>query len=236
MKLGILKADSVLADLSPRFGEYRDMFARLLQSADPALVLETWDVEHAPPPPSPSVCDGWLITGSRHSVYDDLPWIAPLTAFVQDVVRERRKLVGVCFGHQLVADALGGRTAPADRGWTVGVQDAAVAAPFPWADPATRSMRLIHSHKDQVVTLPPGAELVGGNDACPNGLYRIGQHVMTCQGHPEFSADYARALYERRRDVLGQPTFDAAMASLDQPDDSPTLARWIIEFLRAPAF
>ena len=233
MRIGILKADSVLPELN-HFGEYTDMFPAALGAADPGLSFAGFDVEHGEYPPAPDACDGYLITGSRHSVYDPLPWIAPLEDFVRQLVERRTKLVGVCFGHQLIARALGGRTEPASRGWTAGVQEHQIDRPFPWASKSQEQMRLIHCHKDQVTTLPAGAERIGGNDACPIALYRIGTHVMSVQAHPEFSLDYARALYTNRREGFGEDVYREAVTSLDGANDQDAVATWISEFFRGP--
>lgn len=230
MRLGILKADAVLPHLATRFGEYPDMFQRVLSAADPSLTYQTYDVEHGSLPASLDECDGWLITGSRRSVYEQVPWIERLGELTRELVAQRRKLVAVCFGHQMVAHVMGGQTARAPHGWTVGVQEHRIDAPFPW-DPGTQSVRMIHTHQDQVMELPPGATRVGGNALVPNGLYRIGDHVMSFQGHPEFAPGYARELYDGRRPILGEETWRTATDSLAGPDDSAALSRAVAAFL-----
>jgi GMP synthase-like glutamine amidotransferase len=231
VRLGILKADAVLPALATRFGEYPDMFQRVLSAADPSLRYQVYDVEHGPLPASLDECDGWLVTGSRRSVYERIPWIERLGELVKELVAQRRKLVGVCFGHQMVAHVLGGRTERAPHGWTVGVHEHRIDVPFPW-DPDAETVRMIHTHQDQVVALPPGAVRVGGNRLVPNGLYRIGDHVMSFQGHPEFDAGYARALYDGRRAVLGEETYGKAVESLIGQDDSAALSTAVVAFLR----
>lgn len=233
MRIGILKADSVLPNLA-RFGQYTDMFPEILGRADTNLSFASYDVEQGEYPADIDECHGYLITGSRHSVYDPLAWIPPLEDFIRRLDERKTKLLAVCFGHQLVARALGGRTEPAARGWTIGVQHATVERPFPWATSTTATMRLIHSHKDQVMELPRGAELIGGNEACPIGLYRIADHVMSVQAHPEFSRAYARALYEVRREAFGEALYQDAVDSLEGDTDRLEFARWVSAFYRAP--
>ncbi len=232
LRIGILRADSVLPALSPTFGQYPEMFSRLLVEADQALDFAEWDVENDGVPSNPGECDGWLITGSRRSAYDDLPWIGRLGGFVREVVEARQPLFAVCFGHQLVAHVLGGRTEKSPAGWTVGTQRHAIDRPFPWVHDGPREVRLLHSHQDQVVRLPAGAERVGGSEACPLGFYRIDDHVMSCQGHPEFSTDYARALYTERRGAIGEEAWRRAQDSLIEPNDRLEVARWASAFFR----
>ena len=237
MKIGILVTDRVRSELVQEHGEYSDMFGRLLARADPEAEFENYDVERGPLPGSAAGrsddCDGYLVTGSRYSVYDDLDWIVRLEGFLRRLIEDHRPLFAVCFGHQLVAQALGGSVEKAGRGWTLGLQTTSIASPFPWADSATSRLNLIHSHQDQVVGLPEGAVLVGSNDACPISMYRIGGHVMSCQGHPEFSPDYARQLYDARRELFGEELWHEARESLDGRSDEKLVARWAMDFFSA---
>src|SRR5690606_35608377 len=168
LRIGVLKADAVLPDLAARHGEYPDMFRSVLQAADPSVDVVAYDGENGELPPALDACDGFVITGSRRSVYEDEPWIGALGEWVREAARGGAPLVGVCFGHQLVAQALAGRTEKAERGWTIGLQTYVLEAPLPFAH-EDRTLRLIHSHQDQVTSLPPGARRLGGNAACPVG-------------------------------------------------------------------
>lgn len=234
MRIGILKTDSVLPEFSSQFGDYPDMFSHLLRSADPDLEFEVWDIVAQQRPQRLDSCDGWLITGSRHSVYEDLPWIRSLEDLVLEIHESRRKLIAICFGHQLVAQALGGKTAAASRGWTVGVQGMERSKNLPVNMGFPDPIRVIHSHQDQVLELPPRARLLGGNAACPFGLYQVDQHILAMQGHPEFQADYAKALYTRRRGLLGEATYRDAIDSLQQGDDAARIALQIVDFVKSP--
>jgi GMP synthase-like glutamine amidotransferase len=231
LRIGILKADSVLPDLAVKHGEYPDMFRDVLLAADPDLDVRSFDVENGVLPTGAEPCDGYVITGSRRSVYEALPWIEGLMEWIRAAARDRTPLVGVCFGHQLVAQALGGRTAKADRGWTIGVQSYDLERPLPF-DAERKSLRLIHSHQDQVLELPQGAERIGGNAACPIALYGIGDHVLCVQGHPEFSPGYARDLYAKRREIFGEPLYTTAVESLDSENDRYPFARGMVDFIR----
>ena len=121
MHIGILRTDSVRQEWVPTYGEYPDMFERLLLAEDDALTFTTWNVEAGELPDSVEAADGFLITGSKSSVYDDKDWIRALEGFVRECHAARRKVIGICFGHQLVAQALGGSVGKSDKGWGVGV-------------------------------------------------------------------------------------------------------------------
>lgn len=235
MRVGILKTDTVKPELVPHFGDYPEMFVQLIQAVDADVEFQTWDALEGKLPSEVDACDAWLITGSRVSVYDDLPWIPALEDFIRQLHAAKKKLIAVCFGHQLVARALGGRAAKADRGWVIGVQEICLAQPWSWLEDAPDRARIIHSHQDQVLELPPGATLVGSNAVCPNALFQLDDHIMAVQGHPEFSLDYARNLFAGRRDLFGGERHDTAVASLRGGHDAGLFAAWMVTFLRSPA-
>jgi len=233
MRIGILRTDSVRPEFQGEFGDYPAMFrAMLMASADDVPIeFRDYDVQNGEYPATLDECDAYLITGSRHSVYEDQPWIHRLAAFVREIDDARHKLVGICFGHQLIAHTLGGETRAADSGWAVGVQDTCVLAPAEWMLPYREKFGLLSSHKDQVVRLPDGAELFASTEFCPNSGFTIGDHILTFQGHPEFSKGYSRALMDMRRDMLGEPVYTAGVESLEKPAHPTVVGRWIVNFI-----
>ena len=233
MRLGILQADHVDPECRARFGDYADMFTDALGDAlDSCSSFEFFDVRRGLYPDQVGDCDAYLITGSRASVYDDEPWIARLKDFVRELDDARAKTVGVCFGHQLAAAALGGFVRKAAVGWGVGVHTWAVLHDEPWMRPRLGEIRLLASHQDQVETLPHGARLLAASEFCPHAAFAVGNHLFAVQGHPEFTRDYARFLMCRRRDQLGS-AFGPAIRSLDKPTDEAVVAQWIAAFLVA---
>ncbi|MFT7243516.1 MAG: GMP synthase-like glutamine amidotransferase [Candidatus Azotimanducaceae bacterium] len=232
MKIGILKADSVLPQFQAEFGDYPDMFvARLSANSKIALNFDIYDVEHGDYPASIDACDGYIITGSKKSVYDDEVWIRDLEAYVRLLHGAQKPLVGICFGHQLVAQALGGKTESADEGWGVGVHTSQLVYQKDYMQPALSEIKVLVSHKDQVTVLPPGAELLATSEFCPNAMYQLGEHIVCIQGHPEFIKPYSQSLMNLREKILGDGTFLQGIRSLEEPLDSDTLAKWILEFL-----
>jgi GMP synthase-like glutamine amidotransferase len=233
MRFVILKTGAVRAALR-RHGEYPEMLARRLGAAAGRLGIGvdfvTFDVRRGEYPPALVVDDVLLITGSRHSVYEPLPWMPPLVAYVQAQHALRRKLIGVCFGHQLLAAALGGETRRAGVGWAVGVHEARVLARRPWMLPRLDRFALLCSHRDQVVTLPAGAERLAETALCPVAAFAIGDHVLGVQAHPEFERDYAREQLALRRELLGDALHDAGVASLSRPTDEAAIAEWMLRF------
>ena len=232
MKIGILEADRLSEALRSRYGSYGDMFQNLLHSVDERLALPRYQVTASDYPEDIDDCDAYLITGSNAGIYDDEPWIGRLHDYVIALAGRRKKLVGICFGHQLIAQALGGRAEKSDKGWGVGLAASTVYAAKAWMDPAKESFALLMSHQDQVTALPPRAELIAGNDFCAYASFQLGDHILTFQGHPEFTPDYARRRMHDRREIIGEQRYRQGMASLKQNADDLLIAKWIINFVR----
>ena len=229
--VGILKADSVLDDLQRTHGDYSDMFTRILSTDAHPCEVKVYDVEHLEYPPEIDVCDGYLITGSKRSVYEDEPWIQQLGAFVQTLHQARKKLVGICFGHQLVAQVLGGKTEKSDRGWGVGRHDTRLLLDLNEDAPAGTQFSLLSSHQDQVSKLPGSARVLAQSEFCPIAGMLIDQHILTFQGHPEFDTAYARALLQIRRELVGEAKYEVAISSMAQVPDQALVAEWILRFI-----
>jgi GMP synthase-like glutamine amidotransferase len=232
MKIGILKTDTVREEWVPRFGEYPDMFMQLLRDRDPSLEFAVYDSQQCEYPGDIDEVDAYLITGSRNSVYEDQPWIHRLIEFVRELHRRRKPLVGICFGHQIVAQALGGRTVKAEQGWGVGLHRHRFLRRPEWFDDGDLEFAVLVSHQDQVVENAQGAECLAASDFCPNAVCQIGDHILTFQGHPEFVNGYSREIIDYRRETLGEKVYAAGLASLSELPDSARMADWILGFLR----
>ena len=234
MKIGILQADSVRPEFREEFGNYPGMIQMLLEASRDEkedLTFTTYDVVQGEYPDELTACDGYVITGSASSVYDDEPWIHQLRKFVVRLHKTRTKTVGICFGHQMIALALEGVAGAADQGWEVGIHESTVVAAKPFMSPALDKVSLLYSHRDQVSKLPSGAELLAGHDFCPVSMYVIDSHMFAFQGHPEFVKGYSEKLMNFRRQMLGEETYSAGIDSLQQALDSRTIGRWMLNFL-----
>ncbi|HEY3814066.1 MAG TPA: type 1 glutamine amidotransferase [Caulobacteraceae bacterium] len=234
MKLGILETGAPPGGLEKEFGDYSAMFKHMLRDAGFTGAIETIDVVKNQFPATPEAFDAYLVTGSAAGVYDPEPWIAPLIGFLRSA-KGRAKLVGVCFGHQVMAEAFGGKVIKSPKGWGLGLTDYAVEDVEPWMDPVA-SVALAASHQDQVVELPPGARIVAASDFTPYAALAYGdQPAISIQPHPEFAPEYASALIERRLEtVLTEAQGRAAMATYTRPNDNARVGGWIRRFLERP--
>ncbi|MEM8560935.1 MAG: GMP synthase [Pseudomonadota bacterium] len=232
MKIGILKTDEVRPEWVSRFGEYSDMFIDLLQSVEPTLSFAVYDVEHEHYPAAIDEVDAYLMTGSKSSVYEDKPWIAKLAEFVRELDRRRKKLIGICFGHQMVAQALGGETQKSPKGWGVGLHTYQFDEAPGWHDQGKMDFDILVSHQDQVLATAEGAKVLAGSDFCENAVCQVGNHILTFQGHPEFVPAYSRKIMDLRRELIGEETYEKGVSSLATPPERERVARWIWNFLR----
>jgi len=229
-RVGLLVVGHV-ADTSTHIaGDYPELFAALL---GPDVELVRYDLDRDRFPDSVRECDGWLLSPSRCSVYDGHPWITSAEDLLRELLATGTPYVGVCFGHQLLAQALGARVARAAGGWEVGVHDYEVVRTPPWMTPPAASVALIASHEDQVLEVPPGAELLLRAPGCPVAGLTVGERAWTIQPHPEFVPALADDLLGRRVGLIGSEGVAAARATLDRPLDREVVAGWIRTFLAA---
>lgn len=224
MLIGILQTGLAPDILAPTMGDYPDMFARLLDGH--GFTFRTFPVVNGVFPETVQDCDGWLITGSKHGAYEDHPWIAPLEAFIRNAYVARVPMVGICFGHQIIAQAMGGTVEKFAGGWSVG----------PTAyDFDGQTVTLNAWHQDQVVERPQGATVLASSDFCENAALLYDDRMLTIQAHPEFLPPFVEGLMKTRAiGVVPEPVLQEAATKMDTPlDDQPTADR-IAEFFKAP--
>ena len=235
MRIGILQCDATNENFRDEHGDYPGMFISLFQSIDPKLHFTVYDMRLEQYPQTSQECEAYLITGSRFSVYDDEAWIRKLEKFVVELHLKKHPLLGICFGHQMVARALGGKAEKASQGWGAGVQSFRKTATKSWINPALENFSLLVFYQDQVTQLPDGAELLAENEFCPIASFQIEDHILTFQGHPELKKTYTKELLELREEILGPEIFSAGVKSLEQSIQPQVITNWMINFLRNAA-
>ena len=221
MKIGILLTGHPPEEIAE--GErYDAYFKRLL--GDEQFTYVTYSVVDNEYPPSPDAAEGWLITGSRHGAYEALSWIPPLEQFIRDCYAVHVPMIGVCFGHQIIAQAMGGKVVKFDGGWSVGrteyVIDGETAAINAW-------------HQDQVVEVPKGAQVIGSSDFCANAALLYDDRMLTIQPHPEYGDDFVNGLIEYRGKGMVDPALlDAARNQMGKPTDRLAFAQRMRDFFQ----
>lgn len=235
MKIGILKCDSVDTRLTKDHGEYSDMFIDLLSAINPSLTFSIYDIERHQFPQMLSECDAYLITGSRHGAYEKHSWIPPLEQLIRSIKSNPTiKLLGICFGHQIIAQALGGEVKKSSKGWGLGVSTTNVSTDsIPvWANLNKKEqLNLIVIHQDQVIEAPKHSHVILKNDFCPNYMLNIAPNILTIQGHPEFNKAYLQSLMNIKQDIIPKTTLLEATKSLEKHTDEKIIAHWFSEFL-----
>ncbi|MFP4045110.1 MAG: type 1 glutamine amidotransferase [Rhodosalinus sp.] len=221
MLIGILQTGRAPEELRPRTGDYPEMFEALLSR--PGFDFRTWHVEAGAFPDGPEAADGWLITGSKHGAYEDHDWIPPLERLIRQIRAAGRPLVGICFGHQIIAQALGGKVAKWPGGWAVG------RTVYDWQG---RPLALNAWHQDQITEKPAEAEVVATHPHCAYAALLYDDEIFTVQAHPEFGAEVVEGLADTRgRGVVPAAQLDAARAQLDAPTDRTEVGEMIARFL-----
>lgn len=237
MLIGIIETGKVNEALVARHGDYPAMFAGLLGRLDPGLTFRTWSAVEGEVPVEPGAADAWLVTGSRHGVYDDLPWIAPLEAFLRRARAAGRPIIGICFGHQVLAEALGGRAVKSEKGWGIGAHEYDVIRRPGWMEGAPDRVRVHALHQDQVVAIPGDAMVLATSPFCEYAALAYGDpevpDAISVQPHPEFDAAFMRALIELRSgEAIPAEQGRAALAGLGGPVESVEMARWFLDYLQ----
>ena len=231
MRLAILQTGHNNPALPSYLRAYPQMFTDLLNPLSaPDVTFTNYQVVDGIFPSDVSAYDGYIITGSRHGVYEDLPFIAPLMRFIQECYAKDIPQVGICFGHQALAQALGGHVEKSSKGWGVGIRKVNVVETTNWMEKSSDTLDLIYVHQDQVTQLPKGATALAGDTFCPNAAFAIGNSVFSVQGHPEFDKDYVHELLAIRGKDMGDEVTKAASASLAGGHDGPLVGQWIMAF------
>jgi GMP synthase-like glutamine amidotransferase len=233
MKLTIIQTGELAQPLRDRFGSYSAMFERMFDATGLGFSYEIVRVFDGAPLPDPAKLEGIVITGSAAGVYDDLPWMEPLRQFIRTAYAKKIRMLGICFGHQIMADALGGDVRKSDKGWGLGRHVYTVQHRPGFMASAPGTLAVACSHQDQVIVPPPEAEVILASEFTPNaGLAYKNGAALSFQPHPEFLDDYTLALAEMRRGKASDQTIEEALASVATPSDSAAMAEYIGRFFK----
>ena len=234
MKIGILETGLIREELADRNDPYPVMFERLLGLAGRELEYAAYSVVRGQMPESIDDCDGWLITGSRYGVYEQLDWMLELQDFIRELAAAERPLIGICFGHQIIAEALGGKVVKSELGWKVGAQRYDLERRYDWMGEPPSAVTMYAYHQDQIVVCPPSAEVFLSSAGCPLAGLSYGDSIISVQAHPEIEESYERDLLEMfGGNSIPLDLAQQAIAAMDagMPVDTGLIANWFVEFL-----
>jgi len=233
MKAAILQCDNVLAKFQPQFGDYPAMIEQMFDGVDLTLSFDTYDCRQDQFPGDINEYDFYITTGSKASAYEDSAWIGQLIEFVRQLDKQQKKLIGICFGHQIIALARGGNVEKSDNGWGIGIAGNRIISRPEWMSDGPAEINILVSHQDQITGLPDDTILIAENDFCPFFIVQWGNHFLSIQGHPEWNTDYSRTLINDRKAIIPPDRIKAALNSLQIAPDNALFVRLIMEFVQS---
>lgn len=234
MKIGILETGHLNQKVAGRFDSYPVMFTTLLDKAGQHLEYQSYSVITGEMPTSIDVCDGWLITGSSHGAYQKLDWMLSLESFIRALYDANKPLVGICFGHQIIAQALGGEVTKSDKGWGIGLHHYDIDVAQSWMNTAPEQVSIYAFHQDQISQLPSTATVFISSKFCPYAGLTYADSILTVQAHPEFEASFEHALIDiYGGNIVPEAVVGEALEGMkgeDSQADTQMLANWIADF------
>lgn len=226
MKAALLICDHIPEELSKIHGTYFEMYSDLF----PAIALEAYfviDNEF----PALEDYDIFISTGSKYSVYDDIPWIGKLKKMVKEIYERQKVFIGICFGHQLIAESLGGKVERHQSGYLIGVHDFTFTSKLSWMKPEADGFKILMLCQDQITVFPKGSLVLAESAECAIGMYTVGSTFLGIQGHPDFSKAYNKAIFRSRADSLGPDKIEKANKSLVEEPSIPLLRSYMHNFI-----
>ncbi|MEE9426764.1 MAG: type 1 glutamine amidotransferase [Paracoccaceae bacterium] len=224
--IGILETGRLPDELTGKFGDYPSMFVRWLAPME--AEFKVYAILDGVLPKAPDECDIWLVTGSKFGTYEDHDWIAPLEQFIRDCQDAGQKMIGICFGHQIIAQALGGLVEKSTKGWGLGVHEYQATNWPDSFDPLPGGLKMQAVHQDQVNRIPQGARTIARSDFCENAAIWYPGFALTFQGHPEMAKEFVRKLIaERRGNTFPEIIADSALTTVDEPTTRKALALFV---------
>ena len=234
LRIAILNNNTDVSAFAARFPDDGQKVAAGIRPWRPDWHCEVWSAREGQFPADPSVYQGWVLTGSVASVNDGQTWMLQLAELVRWLHRRRVPLVGLCFGHQMVAHALGGVVGPSAKGWRIGTARTRYSQTLAFMQPPQAQLNLFAAHEEQVLQPPPGARVIGGDDFAPAAALAVGDHIFTSQYHPELSRDFMRALLDEHASSWSSDLVAKAREQVEETVDAELFMRWLVQFLEMP--
>ena len=233
MNINILLCDTFPGLLPANIPSHASMFFNMFDSINTNINYKIFNVFDGQLPNKVANNELYIITGSRAGAYEDIPWVKELLSFIRQVHKKQTPLIGICFGHQAIAQALGGLVRKSEKGWGTGARQSEIVHPDALKHFPSGSMCLFYNHHDQVVQLPPEAELYATSSFCVNDGFVVGKHILTFQGHPEYTADYNKYVIQNHAQDESEAVKFNALKSIDnmQAINNKEVAEWILDII-----
>ena len=233
LRLCILEADDLHPAMQDAFIGFGQMLKQLLAAQAADLEFQVFNVLRGEYPQSDQQFDAYLVTGSKADSFANDPWIVTFRAYLRERFEQGDVLIGICFGHQILALVLGGDTQRCSKGWGLGVHRYRLEYKPEWLPSTENEFQLLISHRDQVTALPAGAALLASSDFCENAAFVVGRQVLCFQGHPEFTYEFSEGLLTLRQSMYCPQEYQTACQSLASAHDGQIVAQWMLCFIRA---
>ena len=228
--IGILRADYDVPELIEKYGHYYDTFKRLFHQVKPDLEFNIYDVPNGEMPREPNECNGYLITGSRSGVYqgDEEAWINEMAELVRKIAAAGVPQAGICFGHQMIAYAFGGKVEKSDKGWGIGVHSYDMRMPSRYLG---NKFSVLAAHQDQIIQPPENIKVLASSEFCPVAAMKCEKRkFISFQGHPELDVEFLTDLIDRRAEDIGAAVVAQAKATINNPTNELEIAEKILGF------
>ena len=233
LHIGLLLCDTFEPILKQVGGlNYSAIFQKEFLAIDSNIRFTDFNAYKGELPNTVDQCDVWLINGSPAGAYEDIDWVHQLSGFIEQLQTAKKPTFGICFGHQLMAQALGGKVERSNKGWGICISHNSVVAAKQYMQPRAKGIDVMAFHQDQVVQLPEGSEVLASSDFCPNYMVQYNNHMLSIQGHPEFNTQIvegvlARESFDNRPAIRAQ-----GMANSVGKPDTKLLFQWVVNFYR----
>ena len=231
LRICILETDVIRPEFYEEYHSYGRMFQQLFAKQPIAAEFEVFNVLEGHYPDDSQHFDAYLVTGSKADSFGTEPWIQTLKTYLLKRYQNGDKLLGVCFGHQLLAIVLGGTTERSDKGWGMGIHSYQMTETMSWMTPEVSDLKMIAVHQDQVTRLPENSTVLASSEFCPYAAYAVGDQVLCFQGHPEFVHDFSRAVIELRRSLFSETLYQRSVDSLRHEQQGGTVAEGMMRFV-----
>jgi GMP synthase-like glutamine amidotransferase len=232
MKVAILQCGEVLKQFGSKTGRRNEMVQDMFDVIDGDFEFENFDCQKDYFPDNVDSYDFYIITGSKAGVYENKRWIQTLIQFVQHLNDKKKKVIGICFGHQVIATACHGMVEKSEKGWGVGIAANRLVSAPEWMTETKNELNFLVSHQDQVTALPENAHVIAESDFCPFFIVQWNDHFLSTQGHPEWTKAYSEASMIKRKGIIPPERIESGLDSLYIEPDNGLFARWIIDFVR----